>query len=108
MTDHTPAERLEYLRGQIHAEYISYGEIAELEGLAEHIEPGDVELLEWAGVPEFAATSEYTVTWTITLDAASEQDAAEKALEIQRDPESLALTFVVGGEEVDLYDERAR
>jgi hypothetical protein len=45
-------ERLEYLRGEIRAERISYGEIAELQGLAEHIEPGDVELLQWAGVPE--------------------------------------------------------
>ncbi len=47
------AERLEYLRGEIHAERISWGELAELQGLAEHIEPGDVELLEWADVPEF-------------------------------------------------------
>lgn len=46
------AERLEYLRGQIEAESISYEEIAELQGLAEFIEPGDVQLLEWAGVPE--------------------------------------------------------
>jgi hypothetical protein len=45
--------RLEYLRGQIQAEKISYGEIAELQGLAGHIDAGDVELLEWAGVPEF-------------------------------------------------------
>lgn len=44
--------RLEYLRGEIRAERISYGEIAELQSLAEHIAPGDVELLEWAGVPE--------------------------------------------------------
>ena len=49
-----PAERLEYLRGEIRAEHISYGEIAELEGLAEYIESGDVELLQWANVPEFA------------------------------------------------------
>jgi len=47
------AERLEYLRGEIEAECISYGEIAELMGLAEYIDPGDVLLLEWAGVPEF-------------------------------------------------------
>lgn len=47
------AERLEELRGLIQGECISYGELAELQGLAEHIEPGDVELLEWAGVPEF-------------------------------------------------------
>ena len=47
------AARLEYLRGEIDAERISYGEIAELQGLVEHIAPGDVQLLEWAGVPEF-------------------------------------------------------
>lgn len=48
----TVNERLEYLRGEIRAERISYGEIAELQGLADKIDPGDVELLEWAGVPE--------------------------------------------------------
>ena len=47
------AERLEYLRSQIDAESISWGEIAELQGLADHIDPSDVQLLEWAGVPEF-------------------------------------------------------
>lgn len=47
-----PKERLEYLRGELRAERISYGELAELESLREHIEPGDVELLEAAGVPE--------------------------------------------------------
>lgn len=45
-------ERLEYLRQQIKGECISYGEITELQGLAEHIEEGDVELLQWAGVKE--------------------------------------------------------
>ena len=45
-------DRLEYLRGEIKAERISYGEIVELQSLAPYIEPGDVELLEWAGVPE--------------------------------------------------------
>lgn len=48
----TIQSRLEYLRGEIRAERISYGEIAELQSLAQHIEPGDVELLQWAGVPE--------------------------------------------------------
>ena len=47
-------ERLEYLRGELRAERISYGELAELQGLADVIEPGDIELLEAAGVPEFA------------------------------------------------------
>jgi hypothetical protein len=45
-------ERLEYLRGEIEAERISYGEISELQDLAAHIDDGDVVLLEWAGVPE--------------------------------------------------------
>jgi len=44
--------RLEALRAELRAEQISYGELAELQGLAEHIDPGDIELLEAAGVPE--------------------------------------------------------
>jgi len=44
--------KLEYLRKQIRKENISYGEIAELESLAKYIDKSDVELLEWAGVPE--------------------------------------------------------
>ena len=47
--------RLEYLRKEIEAERISTGEILELQSLAKHIEKDDVLLLEWAGVPEFAA-----------------------------------------------------
>lgn len=45
--------RLEHLRAELRAERISYGELTELQSLAEYIEPGDVELLEAAGVPEF-------------------------------------------------------
>jgi hypothetical protein len=45
-------KRLEKLRKAIKAENISYGEIAELQGLVKYIDAGDVELLEWAGVPE--------------------------------------------------------
>lgn len=51
-------ERLEYLRGEIRAERISWSELAELQGLAERIDPGDIELLEWAGVPEFPEDDE--------------------------------------------------
>lgn len=47
-------ERLEYLRGELRAERISYGELAELQSLVEHIDKDDVELLEAAGVPEFS------------------------------------------------------
>lgn len=53
MTTETIPERLERLREALRAESISWGELNELQGLAEHIEPGDVELLEAAGVPEF-------------------------------------------------------
>jgi hypothetical protein len=46
-------QRLEELRRVLRAECISYGELIELQGLAEFIDPEDVELLEAAGVPEF-------------------------------------------------------
>lgn len=48
-------ERLEYLRGELRAERVSYGEIAELQDFANAgaIDPSDMELLEAAGVPEF-------------------------------------------------------
>lgn len=46
-------KRLEYLRGEIEAERISYEEIAELQALSKYIDSGDVLLLQWAGVPEF-------------------------------------------------------
>jgi hypothetical protein len=38
--------------GELRAERISYGELAELQGIAGFIGEGDVELLEAAGVPE--------------------------------------------------------
>ena len=41
------------LRAAIHAEDISQGELIELQNLAAYIDPFDVELLQWAGVPEF-------------------------------------------------------
>jgi hypothetical protein len=42
-------ERIEYLRGEIRAERISYGELYELQCLAAEgkIDPGDGELLSW-------------------------------------------------------------
>ena len=45
-------KRLDYLRGEIKAKRISYGEIIELQLLKKHIAPGDVELLEWAEIDE--------------------------------------------------------
>ena len=53
ITQEQAKERLEYLRGELNAERISYEELAELHDLIRFIEPGDVQLLEAAGVPEF-------------------------------------------------------
>ena len=44
--------RLTYLRKEIEAETISYGEIAELQSLAKYIPEDDVLLREWAGIKE--------------------------------------------------------
>ena len=60
------SERLEYLRGELRAERISYGELHELQSLAEFIEPGDNELLEAAGVPEFPE-HEAPTTFTVRM-----------------------------------------
>jgi hypothetical protein len=45
-------ERLEYLRGELRAERISYGELVELQSLVQYIDKSDTELLEAAGVEE--------------------------------------------------------
>ena len=50
-------ERLEYLRQELRAERISYGELAELQSLADYIDDNDVELLEAAGVGEYSRTN---------------------------------------------------
>ena len=52
--------RLDYLRGEIKAERISYGEIEELQNLGTQglIPESDVVLREWAGLPEFADDDE--------------------------------------------------
>lgn len=39
--------------------------------------------------------SEYLVTWAIDIDADGPEEAAARALIIQRDPESVALQFEV-------------
>jgi hypothetical protein len=46
-------DRLEELRTELRAERISYGELLELQSLASHIDEGDVELLEAAGINEY-------------------------------------------------------
>jgi hypothetical protein len=45
-------QRLEEIREEIRNERVSIGELIELRSLVEFIDKDDVELLEWAGVPE--------------------------------------------------------
>lgn len=87
MKEATPAitERLEYLRGQIKAERISLDEICELQGLAEYIDEGDVELLEPAGVPEYPVS---TKTFTITLEGKSQSDIESAMQEVMNSIQS--------------------
>ena len=50
-------------------------------------------------------TRSFRVTWTIDIDATSHEEAARKALAIQREPESTATVFSVRGEdEPGTYD----
>jgi hypothetical protein len=51
-----PQARLSDIRASIESETVSYGELAELESLADQIPPGDTLLQEWAGIPEAVAT----------------------------------------------------
>lgn len=78
-------QRLEYLRGEIRAERISQGEVAELQGMAGDIDPGDVELLEWAGVPEFPKKWKVRFTDTNIFDVTVQAESEEAAEEIARE-----------------------
>ncbi len=44
--------KLERVRKALRDGNISYGELFELQSMAKHIDPADIELLEAAGVPE--------------------------------------------------------
>ena len=46
------SKTLKSIKKSIKNENISYGEIAELQSLKKYIDRNDIELLEWAGVPE--------------------------------------------------------
>lgn len=97
-------QRLEYLRSQIDQECISQGEIMELQGLAWAIDPGDVQLLEWAGIPEFfdpvtgpwnvgaMADGTFTVDYqarTVAVIDSSRDDAEDNARLIAAAPDLL-------------------
>lgn len=46
------SRRLEYLRGEIRKESISYDELCELHSLSKYISPSDIDLLQFAGIEE--------------------------------------------------------
>ena len=94
--------RLEELRKQIREERISTGEIAELESLKQYIDPSDLLLLQWAGVPEFEEEEEEYTDFsqydTIAYNL-SEEDAVKLANEqSEKDPNSqIVLAFTGNG-----------
>jgi len=102
--------RLEELREEIREERISTGEIAELQSLAQYIDPSDVELLQWAGVPEFEEEEEEytdfsqydTIAYNLT-----EEDAVKLANEqSEKDPNSqIVLAFT--GKGFNVYVKKA-
>ena len=47
----------------------------------------------------------FTVKWIIELDANTKEEAAKKALEIQRDPDSIATEFLIDGQLIDAAEE---
>lgn len=51
------------------------------------------------------SATEYRIEWSIELHADSHEDAARRALAIQRDPESMATVFhVTDGDEIRVID----
>ena len=56
-------KRLEYLRQELRAERISYGELAELQALKKYIDSGDTELLQAAGCPENVTKATFISIW---------------------------------------------
>ena len=50
----------------------------------------------------------YRVRWEIDIEADSPRQAAVKALEIQRDRNSMATVFEVNGERIDLSERKKR
>jgi uncharacterized pyridoxal phosphate-containing UPF0001 family protein len=98
-------KRLEELRAELRAENISYGELLELQSLAKHIEAGDVELLESAGVPEFPEEKMMTVKELIKkLETFNDQDQIVVGVHLDgefQDCAELSIEEVKGVELID-------
>lgn len=96
----TIKKRLEYLRQELRAGRMSYGEIAELQDRAEQgqIDPGDTELLEAAGVPEFEEKS-YPIP---NMEVSSRED---ERMEGMTDDECQVVAEYMGRFMMDAYHE---
>ena len=88
-------ERLEELREELRAETISYGELAELQSLSKYIDKNDVELLEAAGVEEYAkggkVKSKKWIQEALTGDEGSLRRTAKRK-GLLRGDENLSMT----------------
>jgi hypothetical protein len=81
----TTKNRLEELRTALREECISYGGLAELQSLAKFIEPGDLELLEAAGVYEEPADDAFELDYG-KLEDMSPEEYATYVAENSNDP----------------------
>jgi hypothetical protein len=101
-----PTERLEELRTVLRAERMSYSELAELQSLAAHIAPGDVELLEAAGVPEGMTAHEQQA---YELGAEHARNAASWCIDGNTSKETiLALVVMIEDGDPELHDHLPR
>lgn len=102
--EHDVPQYLEYLRGELRAQRISYGELSDLQGLgaAGLIDPGDVELLEAAGVPEFPEEP-IRHTFTVGIPNLGDRDTerVDWAVSILREIAGVKVTGWCDGDEAE-------
>jgi len=86
MTTSEIKARLEYLRGELDAERISYEELHELQVLGEqgHISDDDVQLREAAGLPEFPDDGWDKMTKNMKLSDLAEETTILPGLMLER------------------------
>ena len=63
--------QLEYLRHELREQRLSWGDLADLQSLADFIDVNDAELLEAAGVPEVHEADEDVRCWECRQDFAA-------------------------------------
>ena len=71
-------KQLESIRKSIQNENVSYAELAELQSLSKYIDPNDIELREWAGIPEFEDGEEFAKGGAISTNSKEVREAIKK------------------------------